>query len=49
MDAPKLELDATASTLPEKFAREGLTFDDVLLVPGHVGGAPRRRLDTRPG
>ncbi|HST19290.1 MAG TPA: IMP dehydrogenase [Gaiellaceae bacterium] len=33
MDAPKLELDATASALPEKFAREGLTFDDVLLVP----------------
>src|SRR5262249_45550311 len=33
MDAPKLELDAAASGLPEKFAREGLTFDDVLLVP----------------
>jgi len=33
MDAPKLELDAAASALPEKFAREGLTFDDVLLVP----------------
>ncbi len=33
MDAPKLELDGTASALPEKFAREGLTFDDVLLVP----------------
>src|SRR5215467_14527587 len=33
MDAPKLELDALAGTLPEKFAKEGLTFDDVLLVP----------------
>jgi IMP dehydrogenase len=33
MDAPKLELDGTQSPLPEKFAREGLTFDDVLLVP----------------
>ena len=33
MDAPKLELDGTHSGLPEKFAREGLTFDDVLLVP----------------
>jgi IMP dehydrogenase len=33
MDAPKLELDGTRSALPEKFAREGLTFDDVLLVP----------------
>jgi len=33
MDAPKLELDGTQSALPEKFAREGLTFDDVLLVP----------------
>jgi IMP dehydrogenase len=33
MDAPKLELDGTHSALPEKFAREGLTFDDVLLVP----------------
>jgi IMP dehydrogenase len=33
MDAPKLELDLTQNALPEKFAREGLTFDDVLLVP----------------
>src|SRR5581483_8603755 len=33
MDAPKLELDGTQTALPEKFAREGLTFDDVLLVP----------------
>ena len=33
MDAPKLELDGTHGALPEKFAREGLTFDDVLLVP----------------
>jgi IMP dehydrogenase len=33
MDAPKLDLDTTTDALPEKFAREGLTFDDVLLVP----------------
>ena len=33
MDAPKLELDGTHSAVPERFAREGLTFDDVLLVP----------------
>ena len=32
--------------LEEKFAREGLTFDDVLLVPGRVRGAPERRLDA---
>src|SRR4029077_17360056 len=33
MDVEKLGLDPVAATLPAKFAREGLTFDDVLLVP----------------
>ena len=40
MDAPKLELDGTQSALPEKFAREGLTFDDVLLVPASSSVLP---------
>jgi len=33
MDVEKLALDSSESTLPAKFAKEGLTFDDVLLVP----------------
>src|SRR5471032_928458 len=33
MDVGKLELDLHSGALPEKFAKEGLTFDDVLLVP----------------
>src|SRR5690348_7557479 len=33
MDVGKLELDLRPETLPAKFAKEGLTFDDVLLVP----------------
>jgi IMP dehydrogenase len=40
MDVGKLELDAAASTLPAKFAREGLTFDDVLLVPAESSVLP---------
>ena len=40
MDVGKLELDAAASTLPSKFAREGLTFDDVLLVPAESSVLP---------
>ena len=40
MDAPKLELDGTQSALPERFAREGLTFDDVLLVPASSSVLP---------
>jgi IMP dehydrogenase/GMP reductase len=40
MDAGKLELDALASALPAKFAREGLTFDDVLLVPAESSVLP---------
>ena len=34
---------------PPKFAKQGLTFDDVLLVPGRVGGAARRGVDRAPG
>src|SRR6185437_16269839 len=33
MDVGKLELALPQTGLPEKFAKEGLTFDDVLLVP----------------
>jgi IMP dehydrogenase len=40
MDAGKLELDPLTSTLPAKFAREGLTFDDVLLVPAESSVLP---------
>src|SRR6478672_11235869 len=40
MDVGKLELDAPASALPAKFAREGLTFDDVLLVPAESSVLP---------
>jgi IMP dehydrogenase len=40
MDVGKLAFDPTASTLPEKFAKEGLTFDDVLLVPAESSILP---------
>src|ERR1700742_5380259 len=40
MDVGKLELDATAAGLPPKFAKEGLTFDDVLLVPAESAVLP---------
>src|SRR5689334_16288938 len=40
MDVGKLELETAASTLPAKFAREGLTFDDVLLVPAESSVLP---------
>jgi IMP dehydrogenase len=40
MDAGKLEFDRAASALPEKFAKEGLTFDDVLLVPAESSVLP---------
>ena len=33
MDVENLGLDPSETTLPPKFAKEGLTFDDVLLVP----------------
>ena len=40
MDVEKLAFDPTAGTLPEKFAKEGLTFDDVLLVPAESSILP---------
>ena len=40
MDVGKLELEGAASRLPAKFAREGLTFDDVLLVPAESSVLP---------
>jgi IMP dehydrogenase len=40
MDVGKLAFDTSGSTLPEKFAKEGLTFDDVLLVPAESSVLP---------
>jgi IMP dehydrogenase len=40
MDVGKLVLESQARALPEKFAREGLTFDDVLLVPAESSVLP---------
>jgi IMP dehydrogenase len=40
MDVGKLDFDPTATSLPEKFAKEGLTFDDVLLVPAESSVLP---------
>jgi IMP dehydrogenase len=40
MDVGKLDLTPSAAGLPEKFAREGLTFDDVLLVPAESSVLP---------
>ncbi|MDX6425966.1 MAG: dehydrogenase, partial [Gaiellaceae bacterium] len=40
MDVEKLGLDPSESTLPAKFAKEGLTFDDVLLVPAESSVLP---------
>jgi IMP dehydrogenase len=40
MDVGKLELEAAAAVLPPKFAKEGLTFDDVLLVPAESSVLP---------
>ena len=45
MDVPKLDLekprfDQTETALPPKFAKEGLTFDDVLLVPAESSVLP---------
>jgi IMP dehydrogenase len=40
MDVGKLDLAPSGSGLPEKFAREGLTFDDVLLVPAESSVLP---------
>jgi IMP dehydrogenase len=40
MDVGKLDFEATRTSLPEKFAKEGLTFDDVLLVPSESSVLP---------
>jgi IMP dehydrogenase len=40
MDVGKLDLAPSGTGLPEKFAREGLTFDDVLLVPAESSVLP---------
>ncbi|HVU77794.1 MAG TPA: IMP dehydrogenase [Gaiellaceae bacterium] len=40
MDVGKLDLAPAGAGLPEKFAREGLTFDDVLLVPSESSVLP---------
>src|SRR5437763_6139385 len=40
MEAGKLDLAPSGTGLPEKFAREGLTFDDVLLVPSESAVLP---------
>jgi IMP dehydrogenase len=40
MDVGKLDLAPSGTGLPEKFAREGLTFDDVLLVPADSSVLP---------
>src|SRR5436305_12326197 len=40
MEAGKLDLAPSGTGLPEKFAREGLTFDDVLLVPAESAVLP---------
>ena len=40
MDVEKLGLDPAETSLPAKFAKEGLTFDDVLLVPAESSVLP---------
>ena len=40
MDVGKLAFEASGTALPEKFAKEGLTFDDVLLVPAESSVLP---------
>jgi IMP dehydrogenase len=40
MDVGKLAYEASGSALPAKFAKEGLTFDDVLLVPAESSVLP---------
>jgi IMP dehydrogenase len=40
MDVGKLDLASPGTVLPEKFAKEGLTFDDVLLVPAESAVLP---------
>src|SRR3954471_4599171 len=40
MDVKNLGLDPLETSLPAKFAKEGLTFDDVLLVPAESAVLP---------
>ena len=40
MDVGKLDFEPARTSLPEKFAKEGLTFDDVLLVPAESSVLP---------
>jgi IMP dehydrogenase len=40
MDVENLGLEPLAATVPAKFAKEGLTFDDVLLVPAESSVLP---------
>src|SRR5450432_108145 len=40
MDVGKVDFETTGISLPEKFAKEGLTFDDVLLVPAESSVLP---------
>ncbi|HEY2327116.1 MAG TPA: IMP dehydrogenase [Gaiellaceae bacterium] len=40
MDVEKLGLETEETSLPPKFAKEGLTFDDVLLVPAESSVLP---------
>src|SRR3954451_16488038 len=40
MNVGKLDAALSATAIPEKFAREGLTFDDVLLVPAESSVLP---------
>jgi IMP dehydrogenase len=40
MDVEKLAVDQAETSLPAKFAKEGLTFDDVLLVPAESSVLP---------
>jgi IMP dehydrogenase len=40
MDVGKLAFERSGQALPEKFAKEGLTFDDVLLVPAESSVLP---------
>jgi len=40
MDVGKLDFETSGTALPAKFAKEGLTFDDVLLVPAESSVLP---------
>src|SRR5947207_8460108 len=40
MDVGKLDFETAQTSLPEKFGKEGLTFDDVLLVPAESAVLP---------